>query len=62
MKNKIKEMILKVLLKKGLFCESEDFDMELEVPLSMVNETFKGSLDKITIRIKAENVTIKIEK
>ena len=62
MKDKIKEMILKAILKKGLLYSSDDVDIELEVPMSTIKPEYRNSDDQVKIRIKAENVTIKIEK
>ena len=60
--NKITKMIVSAIMKKGILCESDDIDMEIDVPASMLGLDSKNSRDQITIRIKADNVKISIEK
>jgi len=59
---KIADIIVSLLTKKGLICESKNVDMEIEIPESMLKVDNLDKSNKIMVRFKAENVTIKVLK
>ena len=59
---KITDLLVSILLKKSVLCETKNIDMEMDIPASMVNANAVDPNAKITIRIKAENVKVTVEK
>ena len=59
---KIAEILVSLLTKKGLLWESKNVDMEMEIPQSMLKVDNIDKDSKIMVRLKAENVTIKMLK
>lgn len=62
MKDKIVEMIISKLLKKGVGTAMSNIDMELEIPSSMVDKKYQTSeQSNIKVKIKIDNIEIKFE-
>jgi hypothetical protein len=59
---KLTEVMVSMLLKKGIISESKNVDLEIDIPQSMLKVDSLDKNSKITIRLKAENVTIRVEK
>jgi len=59
---KFTDVIVSLLTKKGLIWESKNVDMEVEIPQSMLKVDTLDKSNKIMVRLKAENVTIKMLK
>jgi len=59
---KITDIIVSLLTKKGLLWESKDVDMEIDIPESVLKVDTLDKTNKITVRLKASNVTIKVLK
>jgi len=59
---KITDIIVSLLTKKGLLWESKDVDMEIDIPESVLKVDTLDKTNKITVRLKASNVTIKMLK
>ena len=59
---KITDIIVSLLTKKGLLWESKDVDMEIDIPESVLKVDTLDKTNKITVRLEASNVTIKILK
>jgi hypothetical protein len=59
---KITEILVSLLTKKGLLLESKNVDTEIEIPQSTLKVDNLDKSDKVIVRFKAENVTIKVLK
>lgn len=59
---KIADMVISLLTRKGLICESKNVDMEIEIPQSLLKVDNLDKDSKVLVRFKAENVTIKVLK
>ena len=59
---KISDMIVSAILKKGLLYEARNVDVEFKIPRDQPMEVAGLKLEGITIRFKAEHMSIKIEK
>jgi len=59
---KFTDILVSILTKKGLICESKNVDMEIEIPESILKVDNLDKSNKIMVRFKAENVTIKVLK
>lgn len=58
---KITDIIVSLLGKKGILMDTKNIDMEIDIPASMLKvDDVTGN--KITVRFKAENCKITIEK
>ncbi len=54
--NKITDMIISAIVKKGVLYEGRNLDTEIEIPMMIEDEEHK-----VKIRIKCDNMTLKIE-
>lgn len=59
---KLADIVVGLIGKKGLLMDTKNIDMEIDIPESMLKVDTLDKTNKITIRIKAENVKISIEK
>lgn len=59
---KMADIIVSLLGKKGVLVDTKNIDMEIDIPESMLKVDALDKTNKITIRFKAENVKISIEK
>jgi len=59
---KITEMIVSAILKRGVLCDTYNCDMEIEIPPSQLGLPQTTNQDKIKIRIKADSLTITVNK
>jgi len=63
MGNKITDMIVSAIIKKGILGEARNVDVEFEIPTEKLYTTHEGDVFKNTkIHIKAEHLSIQIEK
>lgn len=62
MKQKISDLIVSGLLKRGILWEAKTFETDIVVPIEIDadGEAVEGKL--MTINIKCENMTIRIDK
>ena len=54
---KISDMILSAVIKKGILYEARNVDVDIDIPTEG-----KDGPQKITVNVKAEHMTIRIEK
>ena len=59
---KMADILVSLFTKKGLIWESQDVDMEIDIPESALKVDTLDKTSKITVRLKAKNVTIKVLK
>ena len=59
---KFSKLILATILKSGILYESDNCDMDIEIPVSQLGMKSKGRNDKILVNIKADNIRISIDK
>lgn len=59
---KVADIIVGLFSKKGVLWESNDVDMEIEIPESVLRVDALDKTNKVTVRLKAKNVTIRLEK
>lgn len=59
---KMADILVSLFTKKGLIWESQDVDMEIDIPESVLKVDTLDKTSKITVRLKAKNVTIKVLK
>jgi len=59
---KITDMVLSAILKRGILYEARNCDMEFEVPMAQEGDSGEGREKKVTIKLKAEHITIRVEK
>jgi DUF917 family protein len=59
---KITDMIVSAIMKKGVLYEARNCDVEFEIPSSELSGKEGTDGNKIKIRFKAENMTLRIEK
>lgn len=59
---KLSDMLISAIIKKGILYEGRNCEMEFDVPTTNfgVNEEIKENV--VRIRLKAEHMTIRIEK
>lgn len=59
---KVADILVSLFTKKGLLWESQDVDMEIDIPESILKVDSLDKTNKITVRLKAKNVSIKVLK
>ena len=59
---KIADIIVSLLTKKDVVWASNDIDMEIDIPESVLKVDTLDKTNKITARLKAKNVTISVLK
>ena len=57
MKEKLIEMLISAVIKKGILHEARNVDVEIDLPAEM-----EGPLKGVKIRFKAEHMTITVDK
>lgn len=63
MSNKITDMLVSAIIKRGVLGEARNIDAEFDIPISELNSTQKSDILKNTkVHIKMEHVSIRIEK
>jgi hypothetical protein len=58
----VADIVVAILGKKGVLMDTKNVDMEIDIPESILKVDALDKTNKITIRLKAENVKISIEK
>jgi hypothetical protein len=56
------DMVISGLLKKGILYEAKNVDMEIDVPKSKLGVSGGDKDDKVKIKIKCDNMTLRLEK
>lgn len=59
---KIPDMIISAILKKGILYETRNCELEFEIPTTQVGADGENQEHKMKIQIKAEHMSLKIEK
>ena len=59
---KISELVMSTILKKGVLYEAKNCDLEFDIPMTQSDGSIADLLYKTRIKIKAESITIKVEK
>ena len=63
MGNKITDMLISAIIKKGILGEARNVDVEFDIPTEKLYTTQEGDVFKKTkIHIKAEHLSIQIDK
>ena len=60
--SKITDMIISAIIKKGVLYEARNCEMDFEVPFNNTGANGEIKENKVKIKFKAENMTLKIEK
>lgn len=59
---KITDVIVSLLIKKGVLYEAKECDMEFEIPIVQENEMDENVSNTIKVRFKADNMILRIER
>lgn len=59
---KISDMLISMIIKKGILYEVRNCDLEFDIPISEISGEEEVPDKKIKIRVKAEHMTLKIDK
>ena len=61
--NKITDLIISAILKKGILYEAKAVDTDIEIPITLKNAEGEIPIEKtVKINVKCENMTLRIEK
>ena len=59
---KITDMIISAIIKRGILYEARNCDMEFNIPTTHLGITDETRQNKISIKFKAEHMSLRIEK
>jgi hypothetical protein len=59
---KLTDMVISAILKRGILYEAKHVEAEFEVPTSQLGITEETKENKVTIKVKVEHMTLRIEK
>ena len=60
--NKVMDMVISAVIKKGILYEARNCDLEFDIPTSQLSGSEETGNGTIKIKFKAENMKLQIEK